>query len=416
MARDGIIFATLLIHTDFGDNMRINTFGLILTTTSAMTFLSACGQGDSKNTQSSELQGVADSGETQAFNMAKFIRENKNTSALKGFVSRGDANLGFGDKKKFRVETNFVVTVDGKTSIPVPKRNTSANYWLDSYIFDSKIGKERGYILDMGANASLGSRAMEAYVRFLGEDKYRGKVSSVYEQTFTRDLNAEAVAYPVPSLGVKLGGKIGGELGLRAELGVNNAEMLTMSIRPRASLHAAIAAGIEVLKFAEAKVEGTVKIIDIQIATSASLGYIGSQRFTYGNIGVDAGAITAADGKVELIAKTSIPGFLPGGVDKKLWGKLLGAIGIKTEWEWKHTIWDPTPGFVKNIPGFGTSFFKFLDKDCRSKVGAVRRTLSAHRDALNAHKGRVSGLDAMVDQTSMDHINGISDKVSQSCK
>jgi hypothetical protein len=196
---------------------------------------------------------------------------------------------------------------------------------------------------------------------------------------------------------------------------VNNAEMVTLGIRPRASLHAGVAAGIEVLKFAEAKVQGLVKIIDMQIATSASIGYIPNSRFTYGNIGVDAGAITAADGKVELIAKAGIPGFLPGGVDKKLWGKLLGAIGIKTEWEWKHTIWDPKPGFVKDIPGFGTSFYKFMDKDCKAKAGPVRDALNRHRDALNKHKGTVSGLDARVDQTSMDHLNGIADKVAKSC-
>lgn len=396
--------------------MRRQTLGLMMTALSALSLLGACGQGDSQAPEASALQGVADSGETQSFNMAKFIRENKSTAALKGYVSNGDANVGFGDKKKFRVETNFVVTAEGKTSLPVGKRNASASYWLDSYIFNKKIGKDRGYILDMGAHASLDSKGMEAYVRFLGTDKYRGHISGVYDQTFARDLNAEAVAYPVPLLGVKLGGKIGGELGLRAELGINSADMITLAIRPRAALQAAAAAGIEVLKFAEAKVQGSVKIIEIQIATSASLGYIAASRFTYGNIGVDAGAITAADGKVELIAKAGVPGFLPGGVDKKLWSKLLGAIGVKSEWEWKHTIWDPKPGFVKEIPGFGTSFFKFLDKNCKPKVNAVRNTLNRHRDALNKHKGKVSGLDAKVDKTSMDHLSGISDKVAKTCK
>jgi hypothetical protein len=394
------------------NHSRSLVFGL--TASLSLLVLNACGADKTKNT-ASELQGLADSGETQAFNLARFIRENKNTTALKGFVTRGDANVGFGDKKKFRVETNFTVNADGRTSLPLVKRNTSANIWLDSFIFNKKIGSAKGYILDMGANASLDSSQMEAYLRFLGEDKYRGHVSGVYEQAFTRDLNRDAIVYPVPMLGVKLGGNIGGELGLRAQLGVNNAEMITLAIRPRAALHAGVAAGIEVLKFAEARVEGMVKVIDMQIATSASIGYIPASRFTYGNIGVDAATITAADGKVEILAKATVPGFLPGGVDKKLWTKLLSAVGLNTEWEWRHTVWDPQPGFVKDIPGFGTSFYKFMDKDCRSKTGPVRDALNRHRDALNQHKGTVSGLDALVDQTSMDHLNGISDKVAKTC-
>lgn len=387
---------------------------LLLTAAAAFSLLNACKE--TKTTSASELQGVADSGDTQSFNLAKFIRENKATAALKGFVGAGDANVGFGDKGKFRVETNFVVTADGKTSLPVLKRNTSANYWLDAFIFNKKIGVPKGFILDMGASAELDTKGLEAYIRFLGQDKYRGHVDNVYDQTFARDLNAETVAYPIPLLGVKLGGKIGGELGLRAQLGVNRADVITMGIKPRAGLHAAAAIGLEALKFAEAKIEGTVKIIEATVATSASIGYITAVGFAYGNIGVDATAITAADGKVEVIAKTSIPGFLPGDIDKKLWTWLAGALGIKTEWEWKHTIWDPKPGFVKEIPGFGTSFFKFVDnQECKSKVATVRQVLDSHKAALDSHKGTVSGLDAQVDKTAMDHLIGISDKVSKTC-
>lgn len=391
----------------------------------SLNYLIACGSPHKKAGETgSELESVDTKG-SEKFNLAKFVRENPKTEILKKLVGDGDSFLFFGDKTKFRIETNMTLDTQGEKGFFFGgPRAIAAAYWLDGYVFNKKIGgsSDRGYLIDLGAIGDLETTSLEAHVRFLGQDKYRGKVEGHYEKTFMRDLSIEPVYYPMPLLGVKLSGNIGGELGLSADLGVKTANVMSLVFRPEVKLNGGLSGGVEVLKFVSAKVQGLVSMIDLNLAGTADLGFLKEANYSYGHTGVDVGELKAMDGLLEVFAKAQLKGVLPGGVDAALWKIARETVGLeKEEYEWQHTIWDPKPVVQKDLSSYGNSFMKFAKMpsglaDCHEKAALISETLDKHAASLEAKNKSLQGIESTATAQSVDYLKEIKLKVSQYCR
>ena len=394
-----------------------------LLTLALASVLAACGKANKNKPGSSDLEAVEDKG-SEKFNLAKFLRENPKSAAIKPQIAPADAYIFFGSKEKFRVETNLSLNTQGDQSYMFgAPRAVSANYWLEGYVFSKRIGSgDRGFIIDVGATGDLGAPAMEAYVRFLGADKFRGKVETTVEKTFVRDLNLDTVYYPIPLLGVKVGGNIGGELGLKAIPSVKGPSAMSVTFVPKASVNAGLSGGVEVLKFAEAKVKGSVTLMMLEIAGIADLGVVKEANYAYGHTGVDGGLLESLEGKVEILANATVKGVLPGGIDGKLWEALLGAVGVEnTGWEWKHTVWNPKPLIEKDLPSYGNSFMKFSKipeslADCKSEVALIGTSLDKHMANIKEQNAEAKGIELALVTQSQTYLTEVKTKANEYCK
>lgn len=380
--------------------------------------LSACGS-DKKD--GSELNEVAEKSSTK-FNLASYVKENPKMENLKRAVAPDESYLFFGERNKFRAETNFIIESRSDKSFFDGDRAISASYFIDSYVFDKRIGGNgRGSILDLGAVADMASSTIEAHVRFMGQDKYKGELGKSLDQTFTRDLNLETVYYPVPMLGLKVGGNVGGELGLKAELGFRNDRMMSLLFQPKTSISAGLGGGVTALAFATAKIEGLVRLLELKLAASANLGYMAERGFSYGHIGVDGGELTAIDGAIKILARAGLDGILPAGIDKALWKFVMKTIGIeKSEWEWEHTVWDPAPISENDVPAYTSSFAKMGKEpkdlsDCRLAVAEVDATLEQHISQLQAYSGDLEDFEVDMIQSSLKNLGEIRTKNQGYC-
>ncbi len=385
--------------------------------------VSACGRNQKDSDDEAIVLAEVKDKSSERFNLARYVRENPKITSLKSAVGSSDAYLFFGEKGKFRAETNLLVEGKGEEGFFGSQRAVTAAYWLDGYVFSRRVGIDgRGSILDLGAVADLATTSLEAHVRFLGQDKYSGKVGKNLDQSFTRDLNLETVYYPVPFLGVKVGGNIGGEVGLKAEIGVRNDQMMTVLFKPKTSISAGLAGGIQALKFASAEIGGLVKMLDLSIAATANLGYIPANQFAYGHIGVDGGEISGIDGEVFILAKAGVAGLLPADIDQALWKRVLKRIGIeKTSWEWQHTVWDPKPLLERDVPSFGTSFSRMGKEpyslgDCKFVTEEIDKVLGEHVDLLTAYSQDLKDIEAQMATASLGYLADIRDKNLKLCK
>ena len=387
--------------------------------------LSACkGDKSHKTNPDSQLEAV-ETATTEKFNLAKFIHENPKTARLSASVGPSDAYLFFGEKNRFRIETNLNVDTQGeKGYIFGGPRAISAAYWLDGYVFGRRIGKnaDRGFLVDLGATGDLETSILEAHIRFLGEDKYVGKVEGLLDKSFVRDLNFDQTIYPVPLLGLTAEGNIAGELGLVAQMGVKAPNAMSLEFRPKIDVNAGLSASVKLLKFASAEVKGSAEVLNLEIASAANMGFLKEANYSYGNTGVDGGQLKALDGKIEIFANAEVKGVLPGGIDKKLWVAALKTVGIEdTKWDWQHTVWNPDPIIEKDIPQYGNSFMKFVKMpdslaDCKTKVALVSQALDNHAAKLTANSASLSGMDAIMSKNSLAALDEIKAKVALYCK
>lgn len=396
--------------------------------------LTACGGGDSSR-QDSETLGVdnkggwvmnnGDKAGNQTFNLAKF---SKDSGSLKGNLGKhsesGNTYLGFGDKNKFRAEMNLTVQTFGEKSDSAAERKIAAGYWLDTFVFGKKIGgsKNRGMTLDLGAVGHMDKLKADVAVRFVGKDLYKGETrEAAYENSFMRDFNYEAVIYPIPMIGIKVGGTVGGELGMRVAAGVRRDNALGLSFVPRAAINGGITGGIVLISFASAEAIGTAKLADLVVGSSANLGLIPSGKLAYGNIGIDGGEFKALDGKVDLLAKAGLGNVLPKGVANNIWKWVLGKLGVKLDWEWRHTIWDPKPLYVAKIPRLGTQFAAFYAKpknndECKNAQGNASRKVDEHVSTLTKFRDGSQGMTRLSTDAALESFNSIRDQVKKLCK
>lgn len=328
------------------------------------------------------------------FNLARYVRENPKAADLQQYVGPGDAYLFFGDKSKFRLETNLTIDAQGGGILESAGSYARGNYFLDGYVFNKQIAD--GHILDLGAEANFGSSQMTAYVRVLGEEKYHGSIKTVYDQTFVRDIPFEHTVYGVPMLGVKVTGNVGGELGLHAAPHLRIDKALGVNFTPRLALHGEAAVTAEALMFLTAEARGTVKILQAEFVSSANLGLIPAEKFIYGNVGIDATNISALDGKIELYARTGAGSQVPEGVNGSLWQIVGSLIGNR---EWRHTLWDPEALFTKTFGYYGRSFATFVsppasEEACLASQKNLLATLSSRLFQLSMKRETSSGLEA----------------------
>lgn len=394
--------------------------GLVLGLSISLSLLAACGKAE-KDSQS-EVQEVEEKASTK-FNFARYVRENPKMENLKRLVGPSDAYLSFGERSKFSAETNFIVESTSDKGFFGGQRSILATYWIDSFVFGRRIGgKDRGSILDLGAVADLASTTIEAHVRFMGQDKYKGQLGKAFDESFTRDLNLETVYYPVPLLGLKVGGNVGGELGLKAELGFRKDNMMSLLFLPKTAITAGLGGGVTALAFATAKIEGLVRLLELKLAATANLGYMRDRGFSYGHIGIDGGELNAIDGAVKILARASMDGILPGGIDKALWKFILKTAGIeKSEWEWEHTVWDPAPVFETDVPAYTSSFAKMGKEprdlfDCKAAIAEVDAKLGVHMSQLEAYSTELKDIEADMAKSSLQNLGEIRAKNQEYCK
>ncbi len=406
-----------------------------LCSVSLLTFvLTACGASDGVR-EDSETAGVdnkggwvmnnGDAAGSQGFNFAKFSKENKSLKGSLGKYSEsGNTYLGFGDKKKFRAEMNMTVQTFGEKSDSAAERQIAAGYWLDTFVFDQKIGgtNNRGMTLDLGAVAHMDTLKADVVVRFVGQDLYKGETKeAAYENSFMRDFNYEAVVYPVPMIGLKIGGTVGGELGMRVAAGVRRDNAIGLNFVPRTAISGGITGGVVLLSFASAEAQGTAQLADLKVGSSANLGMIPSGHLAYGNIGIDGGDFKALDGKVDLLAKAGLGNVLPAGVAKNAWKWISDKIGVKTDYEWRHTIWDPKPLYVAKIPRLGSQFASFYAKpknndECRQAQASGKSKVNEHVDTLSKYRDSSEGMTRISAEAALESFNGISATIGKLCK
>jgi hypothetical protein len=222
-------------------------------------------------------------------------------------------------------------------------------------------------------------------------------------------------------LGVRVGGNIGGELGLRTELGVKTDNSIRLLFKPKAKVNAGLSSSIQVLNFASAKVEGIVSIMAFNIAASADLGYIKAADYSYAHSGIDGAELVALDGKVDISAKAEVAGILPAGIDPSLWTLILNSTGInQSKLEWKHTIWDPKPIKISDMPAYGSSFMKFFKKprglsDCQASVALVGKTLDEHIALVRENAKILEGVEALLSAQSILNLTEIKDETNKYC-
>jgi hypothetical protein len=232
---------------------------------------------------------------------------------------------------------------------------------------------------------------MQVSFRFLGKDIYAGKKESRFEQTIVRDLAQDVVIYPLPLLGLKVGGKLGGELGLTSEFGLPHAQSVGLQFLPRSSLHASLGAGLQVLAFSSAEVRGQVKMLDLNAIQSASLSAMPAQNLVYGTQVWKADQLKALDGKIEIVAKAGLSA-LPASVDGSLWQAIKDRLGF----EWSHAVWDPEPVFVRDFPAAANKLLRIFKKPgeeriCEDHRKALQETLSAHQKSLEKQVDQSTG-------------------------
>ena len=401
--------------------------GLLLIGTSAA--LGACGAAPDSSLNAVDKKGgwILDKGDesgNQAFNLAKFAKENNAVKKTLGKYSQsGNTYLAFGKKSTFRAEMNMTVQTIGDKSDSASKRQVAAGYWLDSFVFNKKIGdkSDRGLTLDLGAVGYLDVLKLEAAVRFLGQDLYRGETKeAAYENSFTRDFSISATYYPVPLLGLKASGNVGGELGMRIAAGIRRDNALGLTFTPRTTVNGGITGGVTILEFASAEAQGTAMLADLKVGSSANIGMIPSANLAYGSVGIDGGEFKALDGKVDLVAKAGLGKNLPSGVSGKLWSWVLGAIGVTSGWEWRHTIWDPEVLYVAEVPRFGGDFAAFYKKpknknECNEKKSSALSKVDENIKVLNDFKNTVSGMEKKGVEAALFYFDSTKERVNKIC-
>lgn len=356
---------------------------------------------------------------SQLFNLAQYVKENPKLEQLHGLVAEGNAYLAFGEQKLFRAETNLIVDANAPAD---GKKGIDAAYFLDAYALGKKL-PENGRTIDIGASATITTPAtLEAHVRIMGDDKFKTSVKGEFEQTFVRDIPFTLPYSPVPGAKLEIGGSIGGEIGLKGALGARLDNAAQLVFTPRVALVTKINGGIKLIELLSAGAEGTVKLVELKLHSSANLGLIPKSEFTYGNIGVEAGELDAIDGKLDLVAGAGYDGILPGGIDKALLTKLVSKLGFGElkELQWRYTLWDPKALIVKDIPGFGKSFMAFYKQPadrnaCQEKAASVKTELSGHQVEMQTAAAQLEGLDKKVLESSIASLDEVVANVDAYC-
>lgn len=405
-----------------------------LCSVSLLTFvLAACGAGDATR-ENSELAGVdqkggwvmntGDSAGSQNFNLAKFAKESNSLKKNLGRYSEsGNTYLGLGDKNKFRAEMNMTVQNMGQASNAADKRKIAAGYWLDTYVFSQKIGgtNNRGLTLDLGAIGHMDTLKADVVVRFVGQDLYKGETrEAAYENSFMRDFNYEAVVYPMPMIGLKVGGSVGGELGMRVSAGVRRDNAIGLNFVPRTSISGGITGGIVLLSFASAEAKGTAQLADLKIGSSANLGMIPTGYLSYGNVGIDGGDFKALDGKIDILAKAGLGNVLPAGVGKNVWKWIADKVGVKMDYEWSHTLWDPKSLYIAKIPRLGNQFISFSSKprskeECITARESAKHKVNEHVETLSKFRDSSEGMTRVSAEAALESFNGIRTSLAKLC-
>jgi len=353
----------------------------------------------------------------QLFNLAQSIKENVKLEKLHQYVAAGNAYMFFGDKKTLRAESNL--TIDSNADAEDGGKTIDAAYFLDGYALGKNLGEDKGHILDFGATATVASPSkMEAHIRVLGDDKYKGDATGLVEHTFMRDFPFEVPYYPIPAVTLVVSGKVGGEMGLRAELGVRQDNAMQLMFLPRVSLNAGVTGEIKLIEILKAQAEGLMKLVEMNLRSSASLGLIAASNYLYGNIGIDSGSITALDGAVKLKASAGLAGL-----DRLGFGKLIAKLGFgdSTDLDWSYTLFDPKGLIVKDIPVYSKAFMKFYKKpanraECVSKTKDVSAQLAKHIASLKLFASTQSEADRKITDSALGSLGEIETRVGDYCK
>ncbi len=388
-------------------------FATLMGIIALVSFSSAC----KPSSPASTSDVLAEETQEEAFNLATFLRQTQGLSEkIKKMIAPGDAFLYVGDKQRFDIETNATLKTQGESGLFAGRRGIYANQWIDAHVFGQRLGqKSGGQIVELGANADMDQKSIQVYFRFLGKDIYAGKVESRFEQSIVRDLTQDAVLYPVPLLGLKVGGTVGGELGLVSELGLPTQKSLGLSFLPKSSLHASLGAGLQILAFSSAEVRGKVQMLDFQSLHQANLSPVPSQNAYYSTQAWKADQLKALDGQIDLVAKAGLSA-LPSSVDGSLWQAIKDRLGF----EWSHTVWDPEPLLIKELPPFASKLLRLLKKPkeasaCQAQISGLTSEMKAHQQALETKRKGQEGLARETLELEIQQVKELQTKAAGSC-
>lgn len=351
----------------------------------------------------------------EVFGLARFVQTSEYLNALKPYVDESGSFLLFGDRSKFGVETNLSVEARGGSAlVGGGERYINAQYYLDGYVFGKELST--GRLVDIAARADLSQSVMNGHIRFLGDDKYKGEIKTGFSKSFVRDLSIERVVYGTPLLGVTVGGTIGGEIGLKGSPGLRADGAVSFVFEPNIIVNSSLSGGVKVLTFANAEILGSAMLMDLKVAGSANLGYSPFNQFVYGNAGLDGGTLDALDGKVEILANADLDGILPSGVDASLW-QLIGL--EKTDFEFRHTLFDPIPLYTQDIPSRTASFYTYLKTpgaSCNAMAEKTIENLNGRLDRLERETSQLSDQALRVNKSSEIALKSVIRDLTQYCE
>lgn len=293
------------------------------------------------------------------FNLASYARTNPKMKDLGKIVAPGDAYLGLGDKKTFLVQTN--VTADGELPAGSAPR-VLAGMWVNASVFNLDLGA-KSKLIEVTAESKDKNSGIVGTVRYQGQEKFKKPLTHLWDQTFTRSMEGDAVVpTPIPGLGVKFSGNIGGEFGGKIDPSVRTEDALRLSFVPRVGLVAGIAGGVSALSFASAQGFGSVTILETRMAHYAALGVHRDLGIAAGGIGIEDGDMTWLSGQLGIRAETGldVPG-LPPGVNAALWTLVRAVLpGVKDSYE--YTLWKPDPINISKLPSFANYARRLIQK------------------------------------------------------
>ncbi|MES2743991.1 MAG: hypothetical protein V4655_01130 [Bdellovibrionota bacterium] len=334
----------------------------------------------------------------ESFNLVKFIstRKEPELTEIKTKIDPEFTKLAVGDRSKFGLETNTSMKIDPAASAPAGERKLEARFWVDAYMFDQKVknigaGSQSDFFMEAQATATLDKLGMEAFYRYLGVDVSTKTITAGWEPRYTRD-NEIKMGANVVIVGAEAKVRMGGEVAVKFEFGVRRDGVLNMIFTPQANITSSISLDAKVLLgLAEAGPEGIIQMMKYVGRGNGNIGFIKKTKMIYADIGMDPGAMTFTDGKIDLV------------------GRSLGREVAR------KNVYDPVPLKVQKIPQFGTTITKYVavPTDCEGALAEAEKVLNVAIVKMKAYREAVADEDKPVITTGLNRMNELKVKAKK---
>lgn len=340
----------------------------------------------------------------ESFSLVTFLksRTEPELEEIKKKINPEVTKLVVGEQEKFSLETNMTMRVAPATDETAPdERKIEAKFWVDAYMFKKKIKNigvdaQGDNFMDASGTAVLDKLNIDAYYRYLGVDVATKTITAGWEPRYTRD-NEVKFGANIVIVGAEVSLRIGGEVAVKFEFGVRRDNVLNIIFTPQAHITAGVSGQVKILGgLGSAGPVGVTKMMDYTGRGNANLGIINSSKLLYADIGVDPGAMTFTDGKVDIVASSL--------------GRTL----------WTKNVFDPKPLLVKKIPQYGTTVVKFIKMPataelCAQATAEAEKILTANQEKLTKYREAVAEEDKPVITSSLSRMDELKAKAGKAC-